>query len=156
MGEVSANPNVLPSGWRLKLHDGREVTLDRIEQYCTYSGMVCGLQYDPPRTVASAIRAVQNWAPHFHAQPAVIPATITQGIRPTPKDLQYSHVEHLAWQMLLPVTTFAIFDLWRDLDSNDENTSALVIWWQANFGSPDNDETVNRICALDWGRHAQE
>lgn len=157
MGEVAQSPDVMPLDWELQLAGGREIFLTRIQQHRTYGGMLCGLPQDPERTVAEAVKASQVWDRNFHGTPVVIPATIVSGIKPAPKDPMFAKLGPTAWSMLPQVTTFADFSsLTTARDESEVYSSALVVWWQPQFGIPRDPDLLQRLRSIDWIRYARD
>jgi hypothetical protein len=157
MGEVAQSPEVMPLDWELQLAGGREIFLTRIQQHRTYGGMLCGLPRDPERTVAEAVNASQEWDRHFHGAPVVIPATIVSGTKTAPKDPRFAQLGPTAWSMLPQVTTFAEFQsLSPARDQSEVYSSALVVWWQGQFGIPRDADLLQRLRSIDWVRYARD
>lgn len=154
LGEVRAGPDVLPRDWSLKLSDGRTITLTRIEQHRTYGGMLSGVPMDPERTAFNVISEAQEWDRHFHSEPFVVPATIKRGIRPASPDPRGFA---LYWAMLPPVTTFAQFRCLQTARDPDEIcSSALLVWWQDEFGLPTAADLLERLRSIPWERCARD
>ena len=157
MGEVAQPPEVMPLDWELRLSEGREIFLTNIQQHRTYGGKLCGLPNDPERTVAGAIKASQEWDRNFHGAPVVIPAAIVSGTKPAPKDPRFAQFGPTAWSMLPPVTTFARFSaLTTARDDTEVYSSALVVWWQPQFGIPRDLDLLQRLRSIDWVRCAKD
>jgi hypothetical protein len=157
MGEVAQSPDVMPMDWEFLLVGGREIFLTRIQQHRTYGGMLCGLPDDPERTVARAVKESQAWDRNFHGAPVVIPATIVSGIKPAPKDPMFARFGPTAWSILPQVTTFAEFQsLTTARDHSEVYSSALVVWWQGQFGIPRDADLLQRLRSIDWIRYAKD
>ena len=157
MGEVAQPPEVMPLDWELRLSEGREIFLTNIQQHRTYAGQLCGWPYDPERTVAEAVKASQAWDRNFHGAPVVIPATIVSGTKLEPKDSPSTQFGPTAWSMLPPVTTFAQFiALTTARDDTEVFSSALVVWWQPQFGIPRDPDLLQRLRSIDWVRYAKD
>ena len=155
-GEAHQRPKMLPLDWKIRLLNGREIVLWRIQQHQTYGGMLCGLPRDPEGKISESIYKANEWSGDNDASPIVIPATIVRGIRKTPSDPQFAHVEPMQWEMLPQVTTFARFALsGDDIDIDDKSSAATFIWWQNHFGIPVSAELLDRLRSINWGEHAQ-
>jgi hypothetical protein len=150
-GEAHQPPKVLPLDWKIRQLNGREIVLTRIQQHQTYGGMLCGLPRDPEGKVSRAIEEAREWSGDFSVLPIVIPATILHGVRQTPSDPQFAHVEPTEWSMLPQVTTYAQFHSTNTaLDIDERGTFALLVWWQSHFGIPVDNDLLARLQSLDW------
>lgn len=156
MGEM-AEPHMMPLNLEIRLADGREIFLTRIQQHRNYEGMLCGLPRDPERYVVGAIDQAQVWDRRFHGAPVVIPATIVSGIKPALKGTRFERIGPIAWSMLPQVTTFAEFkSLTTARDHSEVYSSALVVWWQAQFGIPREADLLDRLRSIEWVKHAKD
>lgn len=53
--------------------------------------------------------------------------------------------------MLPQVTTFTHFrSLTTARDDSEVYSSALVVWWQAQYGIPEDADLVQRLHSIDW------
>jgi hypothetical protein len=157
MGELVEPPDVMPLDWEFRLSGGREIFLTRIQQHRTYGGMLCGLPRDPERTVIRAIEEAQEWDGRFHGAPVVIPATIVRGTKPEPESSNRLPSAMLEWSMLPQVTTFAEFESLKTArDPRECFSSALVVWWQTQFGIPRDTDLLDRLRSIDWVKHAKD
>ena len=157
LGEGPQSPEVLPLDWGFSLADGRDIHITRLEQRPTYAGILCGLPRAPEAKVTSALDAARKWDNDFHGEPVVIPANILRGIKSAPTDPRYSHHGRMRWEMLPQVTTFAEFTSPKTVrDHGEAFSSALLVWWQPQFGIPVDEELLGRIRTVDWVRHARD
>lgn len=150
-GEAHPSPKMFPLDWKFRLLNSREIVLTRIQQHQTYGGLLCGLPRAPEGKVSRAIEEAREWNGDFNVSPIVVPATILHGIRPTPRDPQFAHIEPTEWSMLPPVTTYAEFRSTDSaLDIDEESTFAVLIWWQNHFGIPHDTDLLARLQSIDW------
>jgi hypothetical protein len=157
MGEVAEPPKVMPLDWGFRLAGGREIFLTRIQQHRTYGGMLCGLPRDPERSVVRVIEEAQAWDGRFHGAPVVIPATIVRGATPKPDNFRRTPSAMLEWSMLPQVTTFANFDsLTTARDHSEVYSSVLVVWWQTQFGIPQDADLLYQLRSIDWVKYAKD
>lgn len=156
-GEGPQSPEVMPADWGFKLSDGRDIFLTRIEQHGTYGGMLCGFPRAPEDKVSSAMADAKKWDQGFHAEPAIIPTTLLRGIKSAPTDPRFASFGRRGWAMLPPVTTFAEFRSHKTArDHGEVFSSAVLVWWQPQFGIPKDEDLLERIRAVDWCRFAKD
>lgn len=157
LGEGPQSPDVMPLDWLLRLSDGRDLFLTRVEQHRTYGAMLCGFPHSPEDKVSTALAEAKKWDEGFHGEPVIIPATILRGIKSAPTDPRFASFGRRAWAMLPQVTTFAEFR--SDKTANDDGevfSSALLVWWQAQFGIPSDEDLLARIRTVDWCLFAKD
>lgn len=149
LGELTAFPDVMPAKWAITLLDGREIHLERIEQRATYGGMLGGAPMFPKSNVEVAMSQARKWDGSGEGRIMVIPAPITQaGVKRAGRDGQIST---LPIRMLPPVQTFALFTSRTPARDPDEAcSSGVMIWWQENYGIPQDPALLERIRAADW------
>ena len=150
--EDSRPPPVMGTPWGLRLTDGREVQLKRLQQHLTYAGLLAGIPLNPEADVAHAIEMAKDWDRQFHAQVIVIPAPIRRGTRTV---LRRREVKleatgfSLPWAVLPPVTCFGEFDSEPPPGSDGVMASSIAVWWQASFGLPQEEEAI-ALSQMDW------
>ncbi len=157
LGEGAQSPEVMPQDWGFKLIDERDIFLTRIAQHGTYGGMLCGIPRAPQDRVSEAIADASKWDEGFHAEPVVIPATILRGIKSAPTEPRFASFGRRGWAMLPQVSTFAEFRSQKAAkDHGEVFSSALLVWWQPQFGIPTDEDLLRRIRAVDWCRFAKD
>ena len=156
-GEVREGPAVMPLDLEIRLNDGREIYMTKIEQRRTHGGMLCGLPFDPERVAIEAVKAARAWDGGFHECPVIVPANIVRGTKPAPSNPQFASIGPRRWAMLPPVTTFAQFTSEPTTGNRNEvYSSALFVWWQGQFGIPRDDDWLGRIRSVDWDSCARD
>lgn len=155
MGTTPNSPTFFPRPFSVTLADGEVVCLKRFHQEETYAGMLAGLPHDPQGYVLAALRKARAWDEEFHDNPIVIPSLIRMGIKSRHITTNTGvKQQFLSWEYLPPVLSFAEFRANAPQGSSFVYASALVLWWQDEFGLPADPRTLLALQNMAWTKHA--
>jgi hypothetical protein len=135
---------------KFNLADGRLVELDYLEQHKTYAGVLCGRfsAADHDRRIARFVTEARERAPWLE-EIHVIP--------PVRKALPYRADSSAPEAELLPrVTSLARFmSLEPAHDESEMFSSATIVWFQEEFGLPD-EKARQALRQVDWNGIARD
>lgn len=130
---------------------GRLIRLDDLTQWRTYSGMLCGYPGKPINEgiiERNAERAGKCMCPKYPL--TLLPPAITAYDYPPAGRPRLYPCEALP-----PIFSVAIWTSFPTSRDEGCNSSAMIAWYQAQWGIPD-EGIVSQIKALDWDVIAQD
>ena len=136
---------------KLTLADGREISLDSLEQHRTYAGVLCGRfsARDHDERIARFVEEARKRLPGLATVHVIPPVR-------TPLPYKANSSAPVA-ERLPPVVSVAVFE--SSTVANDEGemfSSAAFLWFQPGFGLPDElarksmQDVDWRAVATDW------
>lgn len=132
---------------RITLRAGRIIRISQLEQYGTYSGLLCGLP-DPAMTarftedLLDAGRKMMSLG-----KPLLIEPELRH------REVRNRHGDVRVEERLPPVACLACFESMELPNSEEPYSSLVVAWFQDRFGEPDA-AILERIAAIDWDQRA--
>ena len=147
-----SRPGALGTGFSVQTTGGDRLSLDPLFQCHTGAGQLAGFPLMDESKFTGAINHARSIFPHHDAPPFVIPPVLHRGRARTLRDGVESFEE---WRVLPPVTCFGLFTASRPArGADDPYSSVLLIWFQDNWGLPDDPRTLRLIADLDWDSYA--
>ncbi len=152
LGEVTGRLNVMPPRFTLQLdEDARTVSLRTLHQSATYAGLLAGY----PRTVGSHVQEAKKHAEHLFqcAKPgaAVVPSRLRAGtlLSRSKRDGPLDYREPV--RLLGAVTCMAEFISGKPAhDSDGIYSSAVLVWFQDDWGLPKDEAVLASLRAVRW------
>lgn len=137
-------------GLRLRMADGREISMQRMDQSYIYGGHLLGAMHHPEKTVLETIERTETLFPWVEAPPAVLPPLLLKFDCPRTPIMRLPEQADLGNVTLPRVAVIAEFQSYETKNSHGESfSSLLVIWFQDRFGDP-SAEVLGQIVSLDW------
>ena len=145
-------PWAIGKGFVVKTNDGDKLFLANLFQYRTNAGVLAGFPSVREDNFLWAVEYARAKFPDHDAPPFVVPPTLHRGRARSVRDCIESFED---WCVLPPITSFGVFTADREAKGSDEaNSSVLLIWYQDNWGVPDDPRTLRLIAELDWDKYA--
>lgn len=138
----------------LTLPTGRQIRLNRIYQFGTYSGTLCGSPNYPERYLIQAVKMAKQIFPDHGMPPAVLEPVLQTGVSPKRREDEPAQEP---WLQLPMVCTLAEFDSNEPArDEYEVYSSVLVIWFQDHYGMPEDVRTLEQLGNLDWEKYGYD
>lgn len=142
------------TGLKFTLPTGRQIYLNQLYQFGTYSGSLCGLPTYPEYYLIQAVKEAKLHFPNHGMPPAVLEPVIQSGRSPSRREGE--EVQE-PWLQLPMVCTIAEFDSNEPArDEYEVYSSVLAIWFQDHYGLPDDARTLEQLGNLDWVKHGYD
>ena len=153
-GEIAINPLGSPQGLSVTLLDGRVIALREWHQYAVYEGTLCGVPPDPEDNLIAALKAAQRIFPSCGDRPVMLePCIHTATFETSPKKKPFPYP--LVW--LPKVCTIARFESAAPArESAHVYSSLVVVWFQDDYGLPNDRHAFEQLRRLDWLANATD
>lgn len=140
-------PGAPPTTLVLEQFSGRTIRLTSLHQFFTYAGLLAGW----PRATDSDAEAALRTAKHVFQWTEEEPAFLRPRLKRRPDTGKIFPGEPVA--RLPRVCSVAEFDS-APMNADRFQSSALVVWWQEQFGMPADEHILLQLRDLDWPAHA--
>jgi len=148
---VQSNNPATFGQFEITMPDGRLLWLERLQQWRTYTGLLCGYPHremNERHLDSDKEHAIERMGKDYPL--TLLPPTVTAYDYPPAGQPKFAPCEALP-----PIFSVAIWTSFSTSRDEGCNSSAMIAWYQAQWGIPD-EGIVSQIKALDWDAIAQD